>query len=80
MCFKFHQRISQRGVRTSLEEQLDPKGPIAPRGGLGPIAPRGGSVPVFLRLRKPIAISDFPGPLSPSGSAHDRCQTDLSLY
>ena len=37
-------------VRTSLEKQLDPRGPIASRGR---------SVPVF--LRKPIASCDFPG-------------------
>ena len=28
-----HQRISKRAVRTSLEKQLDPAGPIASRGG-----------------------------------------------
>ena len=48
--FLSHQRISQRAVRTSLEKQLDPKGPIASRGG---------SVSVF--LRKPIATCDFSG-------------------
>ena len=61
-CFS-HQRISQRTVRTSLEKQLDP---------IGPISSRGGSVPVFLRTT--IATCDFPGvcpdPLYPSGSTH----------
>ena len=28
-----HQRISQRAVRTSIEQQLDPTGPIASRRG-----------------------------------------------
>ena len=57
-----YQRISQRAVRISLEKQLDPRGPIASRGG---------SVPVFLRDH--ITTCDFPGgvrtpcplPLSP---------------
>ena len=56
--------ISQRAVRASIEMQLDPRSPIASRGG---------SVPVF--LWKPIATCDFPGgggpdPLSPSGCVH----------
>ena len=54
-------------VRASLEEQLDPTGPIATRRG---------SVPVF--LRKPIATYDFSQvgsgspcpPPPPSGSTH----------
>ena len=61
--FFSHQRISQRDVQTSLKKQLDPRGPIASRGG---------SVPVF--LRKHISHLDFPGgsrpPVHPSGSAH----------
>ena len=44
-----HQHISQRALQTSLEQQLDPRGPIAALGG---------SVPDF--LRKPIATCDFP--------------------
>ena len=48
--FISHQRFSQMAVRTSLEEQLDPRGPIASRGG---------SILVF--LRKPIATCDSPG-------------------
>ena len=48
-CFLYrHQRISQSVVRTSLEKQMDPRGPIASRWE---------SVPVF--LRKPIAPRDF---------------------
>ena len=42
--------ISQRAVWTSLEKQLDLRGPIAFRGV---------SVPEF--IRKPIATCDFPG-------------------
>ena len=55
-----HQQISQRAIRTSFEKQLDPKGPIASRGGVG-------VVPEF--VRKPIVTCDFPGgadPLPPS--------------
>ena len=46
--FFSHQCILQVAVQTSLGKQLDPRGPIASRGG---------SVPVF--LRKPIATCDF---------------------
>ena len=42
-----HQRISQRVVRPSLENQLDPRGS------------QGKSVPIFLRI--PIATCEFPG-------------------
>ena len=64
--FLSHQCISQRGVRTPLEKQLDPRGPIASRDG---------SVQVY--LRKSIATFEYQGgggsgpPVSPlSGSAH----------
>ena len=54
-----HQSVSQRVVRTALEKQLDP---------MGPIASRGVSVPEF--LRKPRATCDFSmgvwTPLSPA--------------
>ena len=53
-------------LRTSFEKQLDP---------MGPIAPRGGSAPIY--LWKHIATCDFLGdgvgvmtPCPPSGSAH----------
>ena len=58
--FISHQRILQSAVLTSLEKQLDLRGPITSRGR---------SVPIF--LRKPIATCDFagggggPDPLSP---------------
>ena len=59
-----HQLVLQMTVRTSHLKQLDPKGPIASRGG---------SIPVF--LRKPTATEDFPEgvqtPCLPSDSAHD---------
>ena len=45
----WHERISHRTVRASLEKQFDPKGPIASRGEF---------LPAF--LRKPlIATCDF---------------------
>ena len=54
MCFLLlffsHQRILQRAVRSSLEKQLDSKGPIASRWG---------SVQEF--LMELIAAYDFPG-------------------
>ena len=46
--FFSHQLISHRAVRTSLEKQLDPRGPIASGGR---------SVAVF--LRKPITTCDL---------------------
>ena len=45
-----HQGLSKRAIRTTLEKQLDP---------MGPIASRGVSLPVF--LKKPVATCDFPG-------------------
>ena len=68
--FLSHQHISQRAVQTSLQKQLDRRGPIASVGGGG----GGGSVPIF--LRKSIATCDFldppapPPPPPPPGSAH----------
>ena len=47
--FLVSQCISQRAVWTSLEKQLDPRGPIASRGW---------SIPEFLRIA--IATCDFP--------------------
>ena len=41
--FTCHQHILQRAVRTSLEKQLDP---------MGPIAYQGVSIPEFLRKSK----------------------------
>ena len=63
--FFSNRNIFQRALRTSLEKQLDP---------IGPIASQGRSVPVF--LRKPIATCDFPGGVRPpaphhSGSTHE---------
>ena len=62
--FFCYQHISQMAIRTSLEKQLDPMGPIASR-----------VVSVLEFLRKPTANCDFPGvggtdPLSPSRSAY----------
>ena len=50
VSFSLH-RISQGARQTSLEEQLDPTGPIAPRGGSV-------GLPVF--ITKPIAAFDLP--------------------
>ena len=49
-CHQHILHILQRAVQTSLEKQLDPKGPSASRGG---------SIPVF--LRRYIVTCDFPG-------------------
>ena len=64
-CFVYsHQRISQSIVWTSLQKQLDPRGPIASEG-----------VSLPIRLRKPLTTCDFPGVVwtscsAPSGSAN----------
>ena len=61
----FNQKhITWMALQTSIEKQLDPRGPIASRGG---------SVSEF--LREPIATRDVRGggvqtPCPPSGSAH----------
>ena len=52
LSFLSHHGISQRAVRTSLEKQLNPRGPIASRGGVH-------SRCVF--PRKSIATCEFPG-------------------
>ena len=54
LSFFCHQRILQRAVRTALEKQLDP---------MGPIASQGTSVTEF--LRNPIATCEFPGGFGP---------------
>ena len=55
--FFCHQRILQRVVQTSLEEQLDPPFQLLLDG--GPMASLGDYVPVF--LKKPIVSYDFQG-------------------
>ena len=54
--FLSHQRISQRAVRSSLEKQLDPRGPVASRGE---------SVPVFLRKLWPLVTFQEGGVRTP---------------
>ena len=64
ITFFSHQHISQRAVLTSLKKQLDPKGPIASRGGVRTSI----SEETYFNL-------DFPGgsgpPVHPSGSVHE---------
>ena len=48
--FNSSTHFTQRAVQTSLEKQLDPRGPIASRVGSAPVFPR-----------KPKTTCDFPG-------------------
>ena len=60
-----NQHVSQKAIRTTLETQLDP---------MGPIASRGGSLKVF--LRESFATCDFAAGSRPppptSGSTHGK--------
>ena len=56
--FFSHRYISQRAVRTSLEKQLDPRGPMASRGGF------------CTSISKETLLSLVISPVLPSESAH----------